>query len=123
MENHSIEKHIDVLAILHIIFGGLGMLAGFLVLLAAGGAGLLANETGTFALLSLIGTSIMALIAVLSLPQLIGGIFLLRRKSWARIVILIVSFLSLLSIPFGTALGIYGIWVLLAKEESAALFA
>ena len=56
-----------------------------------------------------------------ALPSLIGGIGLFNRKAWARILILILSFLSLLSIPFGTALGIYGIWTLL-KDETIELF-
>lgn len=43
-----------------------------------------------------------------------AGIGLLQRAPWARIWALIMGFLSLISFPFGTALGIYTIWVLLA---------
>lgn len=45
---------------------------------------------------------------------------LLERESWARPLMLVLGFISLLHIPFGTALGIYTIWVLLspgAEEE------
>ncbi len=39
---------------------------------------------------------------------------LIHRQPWARTLTLILAFLGLLSFPFGTALGIYTIWVLLA---------
>jgi len=50
-----------------------------------------------------------------------GGIGLLKGKGWGRICVLFVSFLSLMSVPFGTALGIYSI-VILFNKETAALF-
>lgn len=117
------QKHVDVLAILHIIFGGLGLLGALIVLLTVGGSGILSGDAESFAILSLIATAAFSLIAILSLPQLIGGIFLLKRRNWARILILVVSFFNLFNIPVGTALGIYGIWVLMIRQESAELFA
>jgi zinc-ribbon domain len=42
---------------------------------------------------------------------------LLQRQGWGRILTLIVAFLSLIHIPFGTALGIYTLWVLLPAES------
>jgi hypothetical protein len=44
---------------------------------------------------------------------------LLQREPWARILCLIMGFLALLNIPFGTALGIYTLWVLLPAEADA----
>jgi hypothetical protein len=49
---------------------------------------------------------------------------LLQHSPWARILALVLGFLALLNMPFGTALGIYTIWVLLsanADKEYAAL--
>jgi hypothetical protein len=43
-----------------------------------------------------------------------AGIGLIQRLPWGRVFALIMGFISLVSIPFGTALGIYTIWVLLA---------
>lgn len=42
-----------------------------------------------------------------------AGIGLLRRASWARLLAIIVAFLSLIKLPLGTALGVYTLWVLL----------
>jgi hypothetical protein len=41
---------------------------------------------------------------------------LITFKPWARVLAIILSALHLLNIPFGTALGIYGLWVLLSNE-------
>ena len=35
---------------------------------------------------------------------------------WARILTIVLSALNLINIPFGTALGVYGLWVLLNKD-------
>jgi hypothetical protein len=41
-------------------------------------------------------------------------------KSWARIIAIVVGCLNLIHVPFGTALGVYTLWVLL-KDESRSL--
>ena len=67
--------------------------------------------------LGLIGGFVFMLVLVLSLPGLIIGIGLMQFKPWARIAGIILSAFDLLSVPpFGTALGIYGLWVLLNGE-------
>ncbi len=45
-----------------------------------------------------------------------AGCGLLQREPWARTVTLVLGFLELLHVPFGTALGIYTIWVLLSPQ-------
>ena len=42
-----------------------------------------------------------------------AGWGLLQRESWARMLTLVLSFFALFHVPFGTALGIYSLWVLL----------
>jgi hypothetical protein len=44
---------------------------------------------------------------------------LLERASWARIFTIIVGAISLVDVPFGTALGIYSLWVLLPETSEA----
>ncbi len=41
-----------------------------------------------------------------------GRIGLLNRRPWGRTVAIIVAILALVKFPFGTALGIYTLWVL-----------
>lgn len=44
---------------------------------------------------------------------------LLRREPWARMLTIVLAFLALFHVPFGTALGIYTLWVLLPAESDA----
>jgi hypothetical protein len=61
---------------------------------------------------------VMMVVAVLaSALALLVGYALLTRRPWGRVLAIIVAVLSLFKIPFGTALGIYTLWVL-APESS-----
>ena len=48
---------------------------------------------------------------------LIAGWGLLERQSWARILTIILAFLSVLHFPLGTAIGAYTLWVLLPASS------
>jgi hypothetical protein len=61
------------------------------------------------------------LVALASLLGLIGGFGLLRCAPWGRVLAVITSILSLPGVPFGTALGVYGL-VILFNAETVALF-
>ena len=47
----------------------------------------------------------------------IAGWGLLQREPWARIVALVLGFNALFHIPFGTAVGVYTLWVLLPAQS------
>lgn len=121
--------HIRVLGILHIVFGALGILAALVILLVFGGiAGIVgvASEGDPAArtaipILSLIGGIVFVIVLVLSIPGVVAGIGLLQYREWARIFTIVLSALDLINVPFGTALGIYGLWVLL-QNETVRLF-
>jgi hypothetical protein len=56
----------------------------------------------------------------------IAGWGLLQREPWARILTLVLGFIALFNIPFGTAVGVYTLWVLLpaqSEQEYHALVA
>lgn len=57
-----------------------------------------------------IASGILALQAALALITAWG---LLERHSWGRMIGIVAGILALIRIPFGTALGIYTLWVLL----------
>jgi len=73
---------------------------------------------------------LLSVIALLVLAKaafgFIGGWGLLHREPWARILTLVLGFISLFHIPFGTAVGVYTLWVLLpaqSQEEYDAMAA
>jgi hypothetical protein len=120
------QQHVKILAILHIVLGGLGILAALIALAVFGGlaslVGLSENSSGinfSSGFFGLLGAVAMIVILCVSLPGLIGGIGLLNYRPWARILMIIISALELPAFPLHTALGIYGLWVLLSNEGSA----
>jgi hypothetical protein len=65
-------------------------------------------------LLSVIALLLLAKAAV----GFIAGWGLLQHEPWARVITLVLAFISLFTnIPFGTALGIYTMWVLLPSRS------
>lgn len=115
------QNHITILAVLHIAYSGLALLGAVIVFLAIVGGGLLSGDAEAIGITAGVGTLVAVFLLVVAAPGLIGGIALLKRKSWARILVLIVGCLNLLSFPFGTALGIYTIWVLVQPETKTIL--
>ncbi len=120
------ESHVRILAILRIVAGCLGILIAAAALLAFGGlAGLLAaTEAAREAeawiavpVLAAIGGALFFAILIVSLPSIIAGAGLLKYRPWARILTIVLSAIDLLNVPLGTALGIYGLWVLLARNS------
>jgi len=55
---------------------------------------------------------IVGMTVVMSAAAILAGYGLLTRRSWGRAFALVLGILALLKIPFGTALGIYTLWVL-----------
>ena len=123
------DLHVKVLAAFHIILGLLGLMGSLLVLLLFGGTAGIIGATApndpdallAVPIVGLIGGMIVMVMLTLSMPSIIAGIGLLKRRSWARILTIVLSVLNLINIPFGTALGIYGLWVLLS-QNTAPLF-
>ena len=115
------DNHVTVLGILYIAFSALLLLAAIIVFAAVVGGGYISGDSEAMAITAIVGPSVAAFLVLLSAPGFIGGIYLIKRRPWARILVLVLGFLNLIEIPIGTALGIYTIWVLL-KDESAELF-
>lgn len=61
-------------------------------------------------------SSVAMLLFLKALAGFAAGWGLLERQPWARVLTLVLGFVSLIHIPFGTALGIYTIWVLLSPQ-------
>ena len=116
------ETHVKVLGALQIALGSLSLLAAvILTVVFMGGVGAMGisgdpDAQRAMPFVGLIGTSIVTLLVVTSLPSIITGIGLLKFRPWARILGIVLSVLSLMMIPFGTIVGAYGLWVLFSKD-------
>jgi len=115
------HDHVKIIGILWIVFGALSLLGAlFLFLLLVGVSYIPDMDPIAPGILRFIGFFLGSFLALLGLPKIIGGIGLIKGQEWGLILILVVSFLSLLNLPFGTALGIYSIVILMNKETAAS---
>ncbi|MBI4810355.1 MAG: hypothetical protein HY800_02720 [Ignavibacteriales bacterium] len=128
------EKHITLVGILNIVYRSLAIIGALVLIVIAACFRYFINvlvcwdsitppqvPIEILDIVPLILVPIAIIILVVSIVGIIGAIGILKRKSWARIVLLIISFFNLMRIPLGTALGVYTIWVLM-NDETIRLF-
>ncbi len=116
------ERHVTLLGILAGIWGGLALVVGLSMLLLSAGAMAEAIDPSTagIELAASVTAAVFALIGGLALAW--GGVhvwvaaLLGRRRSSGRVLALALALVNLLVLPFGTALGIYALWVLLTND-------
>jgi len=107
---NRVARHIRNVGILWIVYSCIHLIPGLIV-------GSLPNWFGfggrDFFFMHGLFRAIGGFLVVKGIVGIIAGWGLLDRQYWARILALILGFLSLLHFPLGTALGIYTLWVLL----------
>ncbi|MGH9671652.1 MAG: hypothetical protein ACRD44_00590 [Bryobacteraceae bacterium] len=120
------EKHVRILGILHIVSGSLWLLAAVILLAIFGGV---AGLVGAFAdepdamvavpILAIVAAVVTLALVMFSVPSIVAGIGLLNHRYWAKILTIALSVVRLFDVPLGTALGVYGFWVLLTPESDS----
>ena len=117
--------HVKVLGALFIVFGALYVCLAFFSSMILGTlATIVGTQGGDDAavgagVLGMVGAAAFVFWLIVGIPGIIAGIGLLKMKRWARILGIVLSALRLIQFPIGTALGIYGLWVLFNKETEA----
>ena len=125
-----VQSHIHLLGILWLAISAFNTIGGVVLYVLANTLFAHMNEFGApeahtaflRPLLSVIGIFVLAKAAF----GFIAGWGLMQRESWARVIALVLGFISLFNIPFGTAVGVYTLWVLLpvqSQEEYEAMVA
>ena len=109
-----IAGHVRLLGILWLAISALRLLPGVFLITFAGST-LWPPEMPLFvhSLLSAIGVCLL----VIAGAGIAAGSGLIMRQSWARMLTIVFGAISLIDIPFGTALGVYTLWVLLPAES------
>lgn len=116
------EKHVNLIAILWIALGAITFFGGFVAFFILFGISFIPDiGYETPVILRTVGIGVAIFLFILSIPKVIAGIGLMKKKEWGRILALIVAFLSILNFPLGTALAIYT-FVILIKDEAVQLF-
>ncbi|MDP7028058.1 MAG: hypothetical protein QF380_06605 [Candidatus Marinimicrobia bacterium] len=117
----DMEKHINILGALFLTFSLIMIIGGFAINHFVPMAGEISGDSTAIRITSIIGQSIGTVLFIFAAPGFICGYGLITKKAWSRVFGIILSCLSLLSIPIGTIIGIYGLWILF-KDETKVLF-
>jgi hypothetical protein len=121
--SNRVREHVKLVGILWMAYSALHVVSGILILMAAKLFLVRMIEVPNGPppeiliwlrpLVSFFGWLILAKAAV----GFLTGWGLLQHEDWARVVALVMGFIALLSVPIGTALGIYTLWVLLPSQS------
>ena len=126
-------RHLHVLGILWLVYSAFALLASAvlgIIAMTLFGVGSHLRETPNFPGGALFLHALFTLIAIFlfikAIAAVSAGFGLMNHQPWARSLAIVMSFIAMLSIPFGMALGIYTLWVLMsanAESEYRALSA
>ena len=121
---NRMEGHVKAVAILYIVLGALNLIA---ALFFGHGIGIAEMALGmsddpdaaaAMPIVGLAGGALVVFLLVLGIPPVITAIGLLKRREWARIAGIVIAALLIFHFPFGTAVGVYGLWTLLNGETA-----
>ena len=113
-----VARHTHLLGILWIAYSALSLLCGIAVMavshfmhLRFGGM-----PPGAPIFVPQLLSLIAFLLVAKGIVGIVAGTGLLQRQPWARVLTIVLGVISLFNMPFGTALGIYTLWVLISPN-------
>jgi phage shock protein PspC (stress-responsive transcriptional regulator) len=117
-----VQEHVRLLSLFWLAFSAFNTIGGVILYVVANT--LLvhlrdrAPESGPPGFLTPLLSTVAILLLAKAACGFLAGWGLLQHEQWARVLVLVLAFISLFTnIPFGTALGIYTMWVLLPAES------
>lgn len=120
------SSQLDFLGVLFIVWGLLTALVGLSTLALGAGAFAIISSSSRNGVAAGLTAAIFTTLAIIAIvwgtAHVVTGVPLRRRRPWARMMALMLGSVDLLLLPYGTALGIYALWVLLS-ERGKELFA
>jgi hypothetical protein len=118
-----LNKHVDFLGTLFVVWGLLTVVVGVSTLALGVGAAALMTSAGrggggqvAAGITAAAFTALAFLAMVWGAAHVIVGVPIRRCAPWSRLVALMLGSVDLLLLPYGTALGVYALWVLLAED-------
>ena len=121
------RSHVDFLGVLFVVWGLLTVVIGVSTLALAVGAVALITSTShgggqVAAGITAVAFTTLAVIAMFwGAAHVFVGVPLRRHRPWTRLIALMLGSVDLLLLPYGTALGVYALYVLL-NEKGKQLF-
>jgi hypothetical protein len=116
----KLQRHLRILGILWIVVGILWIIPS-LVLMGMSHAPhiVIGDEMFSRPFMPPVLFSLGSLFLLVAAGGILVGWGLMNHERWARITAIIIGILAIFHPPFGTALGIYTLWVLLPSSSAA----
>jgi hypothetical protein len=122
-----VQSHVDFVGVLFIVWGLLTMLVGVSTLaLGVSAVALIPSASrsgGAGGFAAGVTAAVFTTLAILAIlwgsAHVVVGVPLRRHRAWARLMGLMLGSVDLLLLPYGTALGMYALWVLLNEKGKA----
>jgi len=114
----ELEIHVKVLGWLHILGNALFLAVGVTGFIFLTGIGVVSGDLEAVKVLGFIGSIGVVFFSILALPGMVAGYGLLKRRSWSRVLAMVVGFLGLINFPIGTIIGLYTFVVLLQSDAA-----
>ena len=119
-----VGEHIHLLGILWFAISAFNVVGGIVLYIVANTLLAPGGEAGAPGFLRPLLSVVSILVLGKAAMGFVAGWGLTQRERWARILAVVLALISLFNIPFGTAIGVYTLWVLLpaqSEEEYEAL--
>ena len=119
---NRVQNHIQLLGILWLAMSALNLIGGAVLIIVGNTLFPHLREFGAppevpTGFLTILLTSLGIFVLAKSAFGFFAGWGLMQHEPWARVLTLVLAFLSLFNIPFGTAIGVYSMWVLLPGQS------
>jgi len=119
------KTHLDVVGLIDLVTGvfftALAVFVSLGVLFAPWFYGAPLWKPGDAVTVYVVVSAVGAVFFLIGIPSLLAGIGLLKHKSWARLLAIVLAIMAVTSFPIGTAAGVYSLWVLTHKEMEQLL--
>ncbi|HEX8493420.1 MAG TPA: hypothetical protein VF658_11300 [Pyrinomonadaceae bacterium] len=114
------QEHNKTLGITHLVYGGFhALLMALFVVFFFFIMALPHRNSEEIGFITVFMLIMFTFSLLFTLPSVIAGYALLKRKSWARTAAIIAGILAAPSFPHGTALGVYTLWFMFGNEGKA----
>jgi hypothetical protein len=114
-----VQEHIHLLGILWLGLSSFNAIGGVALYIVANTIFVPGGPAGSApAFLRPLLTTLAILLLGKAALGFLAGWGVMQREAWARVLLLVLAFVSLFTnIPFGTALGVYTMWVMLPSQS------
>lgn len=115
------EKHRVLLGAMHLALGGTVLYAALIVAVVFTVLSGIPEIERSNEILGSVGAMVFSLLAFISLPGIISGLAILLRASWSKPAAVVVGVLNLASVPLGTIVGLFTLYIAwMDSEEKSA---